>query len=64
MPVPKITGAKGVKRSKIFGGGGKNSKSFRAGLVFPVARIRRNIKEISMGYRVGSGSAVYMAATL
>lgn len=40
------------------------SRSSRAGLVFPVGRIRRHIKASSSGLRVGSGGAVYMAAIL
>lgn len=51
------------KRSKILASSGR-SKSSRAGLSFPVARIKRKIKNTSMGLRVGNGSAVYMAAVL
>ena len=51
------------KRSKIMPSNGR-SKSSKAGLYFPVARIKRRIKNASMGLRVGSGSAVYMAAVL
>lgn len=40
------------------------SRSSKAGLVFPVGRIRRHIKGTLAGLRVGSGSAVYMAAIL
>ena len=40
------------------------SKASKAALVFPVGRIKRHIKASSVGLRVGSGSAVYMAAIL
>lgn len=40
------------------------SRSSRAGLLFPVGRIRRHLKEVMVGQRVGSGSAVYAAAVL
>lgn len=40
------------------------SKSARAGLDFPVARIGRYLKKGRYGDRIGIGSAIYMAATL
>ena len=43
--------------------GGK-SRSSRAGLLFPVGRIKRKLKEVMSGQRVGVGGAVYMAAIL
>ena len=58
-----VKAAKAAKRSKILASGGK-SKSAKAGLVFPVARIKRQIKENTTGLRIGGGSAVYMAAIL
>lgn len=52
------------KRSKILVNSKIKSKSSRAGLVFPVGRIKRKIKEITTTLRIGGGSAVYMAAIL
>jgi histone H2A len=40
------------------------SRSSRAGLLFPVGRIRRQLKAVMVGQRVGGGSSVYMAAVL
>ncbi|GAA6060063.1 hypothetical protein JCM10212_003024 [Sporobolomyces blumeae] len=40
------------------------SSSIKAGLQFPVARIRRELKKGHTGTRVGPGAAVYMAAVL
>jgi hypothetical protein len=55
--------AKGAKGAKLPVSTSK-SRSSRAGLLFPVGRIRRQLKEVMIGQRVGSGSAVYMAAIL
>lgn len=57
------SGAKGAKGAKLPVSTSK-SRSSRAGLLFPVGRIRRQLKEVMVGQRVGSGSAVYMAAIL
>ncbi len=50
------------------GGRGKDTKkvtkSFRAGLQFPVARTGRYLKEGKYSNRVGVGAAVYMTAVL
>jgi histone H2A len=43
---------------------GNRTKSSRAGLVFPVGRIRRHLKSVNASLRIGSASAVYMAAIL
>ena len=40
------------------------TRASRSGLVFPVGRIKRKLKEVMTGQRVGIGSAIYMAATL
>jgi histone H2A len=40
------------------------SRASRAGLLFPVGRIKRKLKEIMIGSRVGVGSSIYMAAVL
>jgi len=54
---------KASKRSKILPSIVR-SKSSKAGLLFPVTRIKRRIKSNSMGLRIGNGSAIYMAAIL
>jgi len=62
---PDKTGRK-VARGKLYKApvaSGK-SRSSRAGLVFPVGRIRRQLKSVMVGQRVGVGSSVYMAAVL
>ena len=64
VPVPKKTAAdrgKYGKSAKIVSG---TSRSSKAGLLFPVGRIKRKLKEVMVGQRVGVGSAVYMAAIL
>lgn len=55
--------SKGGKAKIAVIGGGK-SKASRAGLLFPVGRIKRKLKELMIGSRVGVGSAIYMAAVL
>lgn len=50
-----------AKVSTVSAGRGRSS---RAGLVFPVGRIKRMLKEVMVGQRVGVGSAIYLAATL
>lgn len=44
--------------------GGKQSRSSRAGLTFPVKRVENAIRALSTGSRVGVGSGVYLAAVL
>uniref|UniRef100_A0A914EMJ9 Histone H2A n=1 Tax=Acrobeloides nanus TaxID=290746 RepID=A0A914EMJ9_9BILA len=41
-----------------------SSKSSKAGLQFPVARIRRLLKKGRYGERVGTGAPIYLAAVL
>ncbi|KAM4795638.1 histone H2A, embryonic-like [Rhinophrynus dorsalis] len=43
---------------------GKSSKSAKAGLQFPVGRIHRFLRKGNYAERIGSGSAIYLAATL
>ena len=45
-------------------GGKANSKSSKAGLQFPVARIGRYLKKGGYATRVGAGAPVYLAAVL
>ena len=52
------------KKSKAVICKSSTSKSNRAGLTFPVGRIKRKLKAQLVGNRVGVGSAVYMAAIL
>ncbi len=44
--------------------GSKTSSSARAGLQFPVARVRRHLRQGRYGKRVGTGAGVYLAAVL
>lgn len=55
---------KGGKAKISTGVIGSRNKSSRAGLVFPVGRIKRHLKETQIGNRVSVGSSVYLAATL
>ena len=48
---------KGAKKPPV-------SKSTKAGLVFPVARINRRLTENKTTKRVGGGAAIYMTAVL
>jgi histone H2A len=66
---PKEVAAKGGKggkggRGKSAGGKKATSKSFKAGLQFPVARIGRHLKKGKYATRVGAGAPVYLAAIL
>ena len=45
-------------------GGKSNSKSAKAGLQFPVARVGRYLKKNKFATRVGAGAPVYLAAVL
>jgi histone H2A len=63
VAVTKKDRSKGGK-SKIAAIAGGKSKASRAGLLFPVGRMKRKLKEIMIGSRVGVGSAIYMAAVL
>lgn len=44
--------------------GSKRSRSKRAGIVFPVGRIQRLLKDGGYAERIGAGAAVYLAAVL
>ena len=54
-------GQKGARGKKATG---VKSKSAKAGLTFPVARIGRFLRKGRYAKRVGSGAPVYMAAVL
>jgi histone H2A len=43
---------------------GDKSRSFRAGLTFPVGRLHRQLREGQYARRVGVGAPVYLAAVL
>eukprot|EP01121_Diplochlamys_sp_Union-15-3_P020917 TRINITY_DN8310_c0_g1_i1.p1 TRINITY_DN8310_c0_g1~~TRINITY_DN8310_c0_g1_i1.p1 ORF type:complete len:144 (-),score=38.69 TRINITY_DN8310_c0_g1_i1:45-446(-) len=43
---------------------GDKSRSFKAGLTFPVGRLHRHLKEGQFAKRVGIGAPVYLAAVL
>ena len=56
-----------TKRSKSVGSkpkAGRTSKSAKAGLTLPVARIGRYMKKGRFSQRIGGGAPVYMAAVL
>lgn len=50
------------KISKVAPSG--RSRSSRAGLIFPVGRLRRHLKTIMVGHKVGAACSVYTAAVL
>ena len=55
-------GAKGARGKKA--AGTKKTKSSKAGLTFPVARLGRFLKTGRYAKRVGAGAPVYLAAVL
>jgi histone H2A len=55
---------KGGKGGRGKAGGKSTSKSGKAGLQFPVARIGRYLKKGKFATRVGAGAPVYLAAIL
>lgn len=50
--------ARGAKKKK------PTSKSAKAGVLFPVARMRRYLKGMTHHFRIGAGAPVYMAAVI
>jgi len=52
-------GARGAKKS-----GESQTRSFRAGLQFPVGRVHRHLREGRFAERIGAGAPVYLAAVL
>jgi hypothetical protein len=59
LPLPR--GGKGSKIGKIAPG---RSRASKAGLVFPVGRIKRLLKERMIGQRVSGHSSIYLGAVL
>jgi histone H2A len=53
-----MSGRGGKKKVKIL------SKSARAGVLFPVARMQRYLKRDTHHFRIGAGAPVYMAAVI
>ena len=53
-----MSGRGGKKKSKTM------TKSARAGVLFPVARMLRYLKNSTHHFRVGAGAPVYMAAVI
>ena len=53
-----MSGRGGKKKTKTM------SKSARAGVLFPVARMLRYLKNSTHHFRVGAGAPVYMAAVI
>lgn len=59
---PAVRNAIGkMGKAKVAGGKGRSA---RAGLVFPVGRIKRMLKDVMLGQRVGLGSGIYLGAVL
>eukprot|EP01118_Nematostelium_gracile_P011304 TRINITY_DN398_c0_g1_i1.p2 TRINITY_DN398_c0_g1~~TRINITY_DN398_c0_g1_i1.p2 ORF type:complete len:154 (+),score=61.56 TRINITY_DN398_c0_g1_i1:127-588(+) len=66
QPAKKTTAKKSPARGST---GGKKpdrsqTRSFRAGLQFPVGRVHRHLREGRFAERVGAGAPVYLAAVL
>lgn len=57
-------GGKNGGSSKSGGGSSGRSRSAKAGLQFPVSKIRRQLKRGRFARRVGAGAPVYLAAVM
>jgi histone H2A len=62
---PPVRPERKVGRVKVSVVSGKSrSRSSRAGLIFPVGRLRRHLKTIMVGQKVGLAGSIYTAAVL
>jgi len=71
MPAKGKAGGKAGGKAKSAGKTASNvdppksqSRSSKAGLQFPVARIHRHLRKNNAKYRIGAGAPVYLAAVL
>ncbi|BGP15848.1 hypothetical protein JCM10213_005667 [Rhodosporidiobolus nylandii] len=60
----KSVGGKGKSGGKVGGGDTYSNMSQKAGVVFPVSRIRRKLKDGQYAKIIRKGSAVYLAGVL
>lgn len=59
-----MSGGKSGGKSTEVGLKGTQSRSARAGLIFPVGRVHRFLKKGNYAQRIGSGAPVYLAGVL
>jgi histone H2A len=68
VPAPPSTrvskASKGAKGGKAVAPKAAHGRSARAGIVFPVTRIKRHLRDASVDMRVSVGSSVFLAAVL
>ncbi|KAM8976498.1 histone H2A-like [Pelodytes ibericus] len=55
---------RGKKAQPVAVKSSKTSRSSKAGLQFPVSRVHRFLKKGNYAVRIGTGAAIYLAATL
>jgi len=60
----KTPAAKSAKGGRGKKSGESQTRSFRAGLQFPVGRVHRHLREGRFAQRIGAGAPVYLAAVL
>ena len=63
-PAGKKPASGGRGAGKKAGGDKSQTRSFRAGLQFPVGRVHRHLREGRFAERVGAGAPVYLAAVM
>lgn len=61
---PAVATGGSARRQRVKGESKAVSRSFRAGLQFPVGRIARYLREGRYAERIGAGAPVYMAAVM
>eukprot|EP01117_Protostelium_nocturnum_P019005 TRINITY_DN80_c1_g1_i2.p1 TRINITY_DN80_c1_g1~~TRINITY_DN80_c1_g1_i2.p1 ORF type:complete len:151 (+),score=57.20 TRINITY_DN80_c1_g1_i2:57-509(+) len=61
---PKTTAARAKKVGGTKKAGESHTRSFKAGLQFPVGRVHRHLREGRYAERVGAGAPVYLASVL